>query len=132
MTQPSILTLLCPRCGREHVDRGEWATKVHTTHLCEFCGKTWRPQETPSFGVPGAGTGAQRIKLLTDDFLSWAWAHTESRPEMQERAIAEDLEALQRLLPHVDALKDLIQDIDVPKALEEALYRLFDARSRRS
>ena len=27
----------CPRCGRFHVDREEWAHKPHHTHLCEHC-----------------------------------------------------------------------------------------------
>lgn len=29
--------LRCPRCGRFHVDREEWANRPHHTHLCEHC-----------------------------------------------------------------------------------------------
>lgn len=29
--------LRCPRCGRFHVDREEWAWRPHHTHLCEHC-----------------------------------------------------------------------------------------------
>lgn len=27
----------CPRCGRYHVDREEWAFRAHHVHLCEHC-----------------------------------------------------------------------------------------------
>lgn len=33
--------LYCLHCGKPHVDRGEWATRIHRTHLCEHCGKEW-------------------------------------------------------------------------------------------
>lgn len=34
--------LFCPSCRERHVDRGPWARRVHRTHLCLFCGTTWR------------------------------------------------------------------------------------------
>lgn len=44
----------CPneKCYKIHVDVGEWATKPHRTHLCEACGKEWRPSERYTVGVP--------------------------------------------------------------------------------
>lgn len=42
--------LFCPKCGVRHVDAGEWATKVHRTHLCLACDHRW-PVEPCVFGA---------------------------------------------------------------------------------
>ncbi len=46
------LQLNCPACGEQHIDRGEWATRLHKTHLCEKCGHLWRPFAFATVGVP--------------------------------------------------------------------------------
>jgi predicted RNA-binding Zn-ribbon protein involved in translation (DUF1610 family) len=46
---PMILT--CPSCGARHIDKGEFATKVHHTHACQHCGMVWRPALVPTVGV---------------------------------------------------------------------------------
>lgn len=59
---PEKTVLLCPACGKQHLDVGEFATKVHRTHLCvdtpegpnTGCGHLWRPKNTPTFGVQKA------------------------------------------------------------------------------
>jgi hypothetical protein len=38
-------------CGQLHVDKGEYATKLHHTHSCQFCGHTWRPAVVHTVGV---------------------------------------------------------------------------------
>jgi ABC-type nickel/cobalt efflux system permease component RcnA len=43
--------ICCPKCGKHHIDEGEWATKPHHTHLCAGCGHEWRPFEYPTVGV---------------------------------------------------------------------------------
>lgn len=48
---PVRMRLYCPACGAFHVDRGEWATREHRTHLCEACGHEWRPREYATVGV---------------------------------------------------------------------------------
>lgn len=50
---PEILQaiLFCPYCGRQHIDRDEWATKPHHKHLCEHCKSLWRV-EPYCVGVP--------------------------------------------------------------------------------
>jgi len=48
---PVPLLLKCPECGMRHVDRGEFATKVHHTHSCQCCGHCWRPAVVPTVGV---------------------------------------------------------------------------------
>jgi predicted RNA-binding Zn-ribbon protein involved in translation (DUF1610 family) len=48
---PIPMRLTCPECGKLHVDEGEFATKVHHTHSCQFCGLTWRPAVEPTVGV---------------------------------------------------------------------------------
>lgn len=48
---PIPLLLWCPECGARHIDEGEFATKVHTSHSCQSCGMTWRPAIAPTVGV---------------------------------------------------------------------------------
>ena len=48
---PMILTCPNPECCKRHIDRGEFATKVHHTHACQFCGLIWRPAIVPTVGV---------------------------------------------------------------------------------
>lgn len=49
---PEEHVLKCPDCGGVHVDREEWATtRKHKTHLCEHCGKEWRPFPHFTIGV---------------------------------------------------------------------------------
>lgn len=48
---PAILH--CPHCHRRHVDEGEWATRVHTTHLCAFCGEEFDVSHPQCFGAAG-------------------------------------------------------------------------------
>ncbi len=66
---PIPMVMFCP-AGHQHVDEGEWATKVHRTHQCqkkvfvcnlghddcndgkfEICGLEWRPSNEPTMGV---------------------------------------------------------------------------------
>jgi hypothetical protein len=68
---PVPMVLTCPSCNERHVDRGEFATKPHHTHSCQFCGFTWRPAVVPTVGVqflPGfkdqGNTDAERIAFL--------------------------------------------------------------------
>jgi len=49
--KPVRMILKCPACGEQHIDKGEWATKPHRTHLCEKCNHEWRPFEFPTVGV---------------------------------------------------------------------------------
>lgn len=49
--QPIPMRLNCPECGELHVDEGEFATKIHTTHACQACGGVWRPAVVPTVGV---------------------------------------------------------------------------------
>ncbi len=49
---PQPIVLFCPSCSLQHIDRGEWATtRVHSKHLCEECGYTWRPSFQATIGV---------------------------------------------------------------------------------
>jgi len=52
-TAPVPMLLTCPnrRCGKRHIDRGEFATKAHHTHACQFCGHVWRPALGATVGV---------------------------------------------------------------------------------
>lgn len=39
---PLELFIICPRCKEQHVDEGEFATKPHKNHSCQFCGLTFQ------------------------------------------------------------------------------------------
>ncbi len=58
---PVPMLLTCPSCGERHIDEGEWATKVHSTHACQHCGMVWRPALVATVGVlflPGMKNGS--------------------------------------------------------------------------
>lgn len=57
---PVPMELRCPKCKKPHVDRGEWTTKKHRTHLCEHCGQKWRPYQYPTVGVEHAAKPSRR------------------------------------------------------------------------
>ena len=48
---PIPMRLVCPECGALHIDEGEFATKLHTTHACQHCGMVWRPAVVSTVGV---------------------------------------------------------------------------------
>ena len=48
---PVPMRLHCPMCHELHVDEGEFATKAHATHACQFCGHVWRPALVATVGV---------------------------------------------------------------------------------
>ncbi len=62
MADPVIepLVLLCPACGRQHIDEGDLAVLPHTEHVCtatigdeqRVCKHRWRPREHATVGVP--------------------------------------------------------------------------------
>jgi hypothetical protein len=51
MTEPIPMRLCCEGCGKLHIDEGEFASKPHHTHSCQYCGLTWRPAVVHTVGV---------------------------------------------------------------------------------
>lgn len=49
--EPVPLRIVCPECGTYHIDEGEFATKPHHTHACQYCGNVWRPAIVCTVGV---------------------------------------------------------------------------------
>lgn len=45
------MLLICPQCGRRHIDEGNWRSQKHHTHACQFCGMVWRPAVVDTVGV---------------------------------------------------------------------------------
>lgn len=45
------MIMYCPECHKRHVDKGEFVTKQHHTHACQFCGMVWRPALVFTVGV---------------------------------------------------------------------------------
>lgn len=52
VAEPVPMVLHCPECKLPHIDRDEWATRLHHTHLCEHCGHQWKPK-IATVGVSG-------------------------------------------------------------------------------
>lgn len=48
---PIPMRLPCEDCGELHVDEGDFVTKSHHTHACQFCGLVWRPAKVATVGV---------------------------------------------------------------------------------
>ena len=60
---PVDVVIYCPKCGKQHLDQGEFLTRVHRKHLCEHtpedspenpktgCGHLWVPFEYATRGV---------------------------------------------------------------------------------
>lgn len=56
---PIPMILLCPACGKQHVDApetGDWTNPPHRSHLCHACGCIWRPADVPTIGVERIAT----------------------------------------------------------------------------
>ncbi len=45
------MLLNCPVCAERHIDKGEFATRIHHTHACQACGTVWRPAIVATVGV---------------------------------------------------------------------------------
>ena len=50
-TVAQLIPIECPACYLPHIDRGEWATRLHKKHLCEHCGKVWQPYTAYTVGI---------------------------------------------------------------------------------
>lgn len=66
---PIRALIWCPKCGRQHIDEGEWATRVHKTHRCvgeDGCGHEWTPLE----GAATVGVAKLERVIVTFDSIS--------------------------------------------------------------
>lgn len=48
---PTPIVTHCPKCGAQHIDEGEFATKPHRRHICAACETIWQPCARPTVGV---------------------------------------------------------------------------------
>lgn len=51
LDRPVRMLLYCFGCWTQHIDKGEWASILHRTHLCENCGRKFRPAHIYTVGV---------------------------------------------------------------------------------
>lgn len=51
LSPPLPMLLKCPECNIRHIDKGEFADKLHHTHACQNCGHCWRPAIVATVGV---------------------------------------------------------------------------------
>lgn len=61
LAEPVPMHLWCPVCATQHLDVGEFATRLHKTHTCQGCGFCWMPSLRPTVGVrflPGTENAA--------------------------------------------------------------------------
>lgn len=68
--EPVVASLFCPNCKTRHVDKMEWATKPHKTHLCEYCGMEWKPFEFNTVGVADPEHTPSRSEMRAG-FADW-------------------------------------------------------------
>lgn len=59
--------LFCPWCGRQHVDKDEWATRPHHTHQCQHCFKLFDTVEWC--------TGVETFRTKYSDANDHRWVH---------------------------------------------------------
>lgn len=115
---PIPMRLVCEGCGKLHIDEGEFATKPHHTHSCQFCGLTWRPAVVPTVGV----------QFLPGFKNSWSPEHPfgpnhtmpTTRQEAFEREQAEQAEA-RRKPPSVAALSRRITDLETASTVDDGV-----------
>lgn len=83
--KPEPLVLLCPACGKQHIDTLEadgtdWSKRPHKKHLCKNtsegpdtgCGHLWSPRQTYTVGVldlPDAAIDVSEVPELGADFF---------------------------------------------------------------
>ena len=71
---PHELELFCPSCGKQHLDIGEFATRVHRKHLCENtpegpktgCGHLWVPFQYATKGVDKPKPDTELARLVEE------------------------------------------------------------------
>lgn len=71
------MRLACEACGKLHIDEGEFLTKPHHTHSCQFCGLTWRPAVVHTIGVqflPGFKNEQDPMTHLNPCLFQVLWA----------------------------------------------------------
>ena len=49
--EPVPMKLYCPKCYTQHLDEGEWKTRLHKTHQCQACKHKWRDYEIATVGT---------------------------------------------------------------------------------
>ena len=59
--------LFCPSCDLQHLDEGEWATRPHRTHQCQFCSHLWRPFDVATYGVLSRKETQRKINQIALD-----------------------------------------------------------------
>lgn len=141
---PIPMILLCPRCGKQHIDAPEtrdvpsgdgfaevanWTNPPHRSHLCHECGCIWRPADVPTVGVVRIET---RGKADTWDVATAPAVEVdEAMVELASQAMArvrvplidEDGDEISVL----DALAQVFGDDDVGRAKEIAWAMATDA-----
>ena len=64
-TKPVRAVLWCPKCWKQHIDEGEWATtRTHHKHLCAGCDYVFQPLAVDSVGIALPGGLADDDQLL--------------------------------------------------------------------
>jgi predicted nuclease with TOPRIM domain len=74
--------ILCPECGKLHVDQDEWATtRLHRKHLCHGCGHVWQPYVVTTTGVDFHVGCQERIARAEADVT---WIRSAWQTEIEE------------------------------------------------
>jgi hypothetical protein len=111
---PHEMVIHCPACGKQHLDIGEFATRVHRKHLCENttegpgtgCGHLWVP-----FPYATKGVGQTAEQALESERAAHEMARADLADEMDDsaavltrlHAVAAQLEAAEKVVAWVKA-----------------------------
>lgn len=100
--QPIPMVLFCPACGEQHIDKANWESPPHRTHLCQVCGHLWRPASVYTEGVA-------EVPLGTSD----------TRPAIRGRATLEAQPAMLAVIEAARKAVDIYQSALLINALDK-------------
>lgn len=119
------MLLTCPVCHERHIDRGEFATKVHHTHACQSCGTCWRPAIEPTVGVeflPGFANEGASYKGALSQLDSYRIYSKMAMPcGCMVNGFGEKVSQCRKhVVEHVEALNDKGIGLQVPRGKADA------------
>lgn len=103
--EPKRKAMFCPKCGSQHFDEGEWATKPHHKHLCASCGHIFRI-EPYTFGI---GSKKPTTAACIED-LDW-WIETLNRPTYKPPGMQRQIDVMTAIRAKLIAAHEMAEAI---------------------
>lgn len=121
--EPLRVPLFCPNCGQQHIDVGEFATRVHRTHKCTGeagngpgCGHLWRPSAAPTFGIatpapPAPDAVEARLQRLEMAISRWGYGLDPSHTDWLIATVREQATELAAARERIGALEGALREM---------------------